>query len=213
MRVKRRGASFAKQKFAIDLGRGLRVFVILTTPSCTLFQYSAPMHTEAGRYDMLILELRSANDRYKLLEEKHASLVKQLFDLQTELNSKSEEIHSLINKLKESAREIDTLKEKTRKEARFMKNSLRKKENEIKKYVGSSKSKSIHLLKCEADNLWKQNAVYKMFIEKLADVLRFDSLTFENLSEIVDGPDDPVIKLFVEKVGDIHHATAKHGNG
>lgn len=161
---------------------------------------------------MLILELRTANDKYRRLEERHTSLSKQLFDLQTELNTKSEEIHSLINRLKESKREIDTLKAKARKEARSMKNNLRKKENEVKKYLGSTKSKSIHLLKCETDNLRRQNAVYKEFIEKLANVLHFDSITFESLCEVLDGPEDPVIKLFAEKVGDIYSA-AKQANG
>lgn len=165
------------------------------------------MHTESGRYDMLILELRTANDKYRRLEERNASLSKQLFDLQTELSTKSEEIHSLINRLKENKREIDTLKEKARKEARSMKNSLKKKENELKKYLGSTKSKSIHLLKCETDNLRRQNAVYKVFIEKLANTLHFDSITFENMSEVLDGPEDPIIKLFAEKVRDIHDAS------
>ncbi|KAL0266014.1 UNVERIFIED_CONTAM: hypothetical protein PYX00_011731 [Menopon gallinae] len=166
-----------------------------------------------SRCDMLIHELRSANDRRKLLEEKNVSLVKQLFDLQTELNSKSEEIHSLANRLRESTREADILREKARKEARAMKNSLRKKENELKKHLGSSKSRSIHLLKCEIDSLRRQNAVYKEFIERLADVLHFDSCTFENLSEVLGGPEDPVIRLFAEKVGDIHSASAKHVDG
>lgn len=170
------------------------------------------MHTESGRHDMLILELRTANDKYRRLEERHASLTKQLFDLQTELNTKSEEIHTLANRLKESQREIDTLKAKARKEARAMKNSLRKKENEVKKYIGSSKSKSLHLLKCETDSLRRQNAVYKEFIERLANVLHFDSVTFESLSEVLDGPEDPVIKLFAEKVGDIY-GVARQANG
>lgn len=166
------------------------------------------MNPDIDRVDVLIIELRALNEKYKALEEKYVCVLRSSFDTKTELDRRSGEADVLAEKLRKKTEEVGILKKRNSALVKSTRGSLRRKENDAKKHEGSSKSKSTYLLQCETDKLRSQNSVYKGFIENLAAVLHFDSAIFESLSEIVDGSDDPVIKLFVEKVGRIHAVSA-----
>lgn len=152
------------------------------------------------RIDGLIREVRDlSKQREEYAEEVkrlRAKMVERDMEAQ-EQKSRNEELCRMVEKLR---RQAERRERRLRSHVRMARNESRRKELLNSRIQGSSRSQGEYYVGLEMKMVNERCEIMKSFIIALSERLGFDCEIFDELLEIADGIDDPVIAAFLNSI-------------
>lgn len=158
------------------------------------------MNEYLKRIDELVNEIKSLTKTKDAIDEENRKLKMKLLNQKEETIKAQDQVQILKGEIRNLMKQIEHNEKANTRSRKILENESKRKEQLNTKILGSTKSQKEYFMSLEMKEVNDRYLMMSKFISALGERFKFDCEVFNDLLEIAEGFDDPVIRVFLDTI-------------